>query len=432
MTMKRTTFLIGRRKSMEDLSIKLVVFLHYTARLLSGGIKPKHYFRILRRLLYFLSMMKESKYVKIGKLTKINLYVPFFPSKAFFTATNKVTVFDEKMPAVSVLLSVTSACRFSCAHCYQKYDKGKDVDINALVDVAHRLQDKGVAFFNIEGGEPFLVFDRLQRLCLSIDDRSEILINSTGYGMTVDRLKALTKNNNLKGIMFSLHTDTPEKMNAFMGCDDAWSSMEKGIAMCHEVGIPVMFNTCLLPSAFVDGTFERILDLQKGFGACLVQLIKPKTAGGWLHGQIDHFTPESEALVKEKVTKYNSNKAYVDYPFVYCMLREEEADMFGCTAGGTDRFYINAKGDLQPCEFLNFSFGNIAVNDFEVMYDKMRKLFDKPGQCLLCEHYAKDIYRLHCENPSTNLPLTPELSEEVYAQWNRGEPTEFYKKLSDL
>jgi sulfatase maturation enzyme AslB (radical SAM superfamily) len=245
--MEQAIFLTGTQKQLENIRIKLRVLAHYKLQLFRGKIKLRHFLRILKRLLYFLSKMKENKYVKIGRLTKVNLYVPFFPTKAFFTATDKVTVFGEKMPAVSVLLSVTSACRFNCQHCYQKYDKGKDVDIQVLEDVVRRLQNKGIAFFNIEGGEPFLVFDRLARICDAIDDRSEILINSTGYGMTPERLQRLRKNKNVMGVMFSLHTDSPEKLNAFMGSDDAWLSMASGVRMCHEAGIPVMFNTCLLP-----------------------------------------------------------------------------------------------------------------------------------------------------------------------------------------
>src|SRR5664279_5557132 len=140
--MKSVIFLNGWQKSLEELRIKLLVFFHYSGRLLAGKTRFNHYFRILRRLLYFISKMKENKYVKIGKLTKINLYVPFFPTKAFYTACDKVTVFDEKLPAVSVLVSVTSACRFKCEHCYQKYDKGKDVNIDSLVNVIGILQNQ--------------------------------------------------------------------------------------------------------------------------------------------------------------------------------------------------------------------------------------------------------------------------------------------------
>ena len=99
--------LIGFEKKLENVRIMLTVFMYFTRQLLSGKIKLKHYPRVLRRLLFFLAAMKHNKYVRIGRQTKINLYVPGFPSKAFFTVCSKVLEFDKKFPAVSVLISVT-------------------------------------------------------------------------------------------------------------------------------------------------------------------------------------------------------------------------------------------------------------------------------------------------------------------------------------
>jgi len=49
-------------------------------------------------------------------------------------------------------------------------------------------------------------------VCRSIDDRSEIWINSTGHGITVERLLEL-KEHNVNAIMFSLHHDNPDDFN---------------------------------------------------------------------------------------------------------------------------------------------------------------------------------------------------------------------------
>lgn len=424
--------LIGFRKTIENTRIKIVTMLYFTKQLFNGSIKFRYYFRILRRLLFFLTALKHNKYVKINGYTKLNLYVPGFPSNAFFTACRKFQEFEHKFPDVSVLISVTSACRYKCPHCYQKYDKGKDMDINVLVETVKKLQDKGVAFFNIEGGEPFLVFDKLLKVCRAIDERSEILINSTGDGMTYERMVELRKNKNLLGIMFSLHTDKPEKLNEFMGVDKAWDNMVQGIELCHKTGIPVTFNTCLLKDAFYDGTFERIMELSKSFGGTILQLIKPKPAGGWLDTGADKFTGEDLDYIREKVTRYNQSGKYRDYTFISPMFMEESPQMFGCTAGGTDRFYINAKGDLQPCEFLNISFGNIQTDDFDTIYNKMRTVFDRPGDCLLCERYSVEILNLKKEHNVDTLPLSPELSKKIYRGWDRGNHTAFYKKLAEL
>lgn len=422
----------GLYKEFIILKIKLYTLVYFTWRLLTGRVKARYYFRVLKRLLFFLSSMKHNKYTRVGKLVKINLYVPGFPSRAFFTACKKMLEFEHKLPCITALISVTSTCRYKCPHCYQRYDKGKDMNIEILVDAVKKMQDKGIAFFNVEGGEPFLVFDRLKRVCDTIDSRSEILINSTGDGMTYENLLELKANKNLLGIMFSLHTYDPNTLNSFMGVDKAWENLEKGVDLCHRVGIPVTFNSCVLKNDFYNGTFERIMDASRNFGGTILQLIKPKPAGGWLEPGIDNFSKNDYDFIMEKVDKYNLDKVYHNYTFISAMIREESESLFGCTAGATDRFYINAKGDLQPCEFLNISFGNIQTDDFDKIYSRMRSVFERPASCLLCEKYAKKVLQIKEKNELKFLPLPPELSIEIYDNWERGEVPDFYNKLEKI
>jgi len=422
----------GNKKGIINLQIKIYALIYFTYRFFRGEIKRKHYFRFLKRLLFFLSKMHHNKYVKIGKKMKINLYVPAFPSMAFFVACRKVNEFHKKMPCVSALVSITSACRFQCNHCYQKYDIGKDLDINILISTLKIIQDKGIAFFNIEGGEPFLVSDKLISVCEAIDNRSEILINSTGDGMTYENLHELRKNKNIIGIMFSLHTDKAEDLNQFMGRPDAWEKLENGINLCHEAGFAVMFNTCLQPIAFKDGSFEKILNQALKFNGSILQLIKPKPAGGWLESGAATFAESDINLVHNKVNTYNLSKSYRDFPYIASMFKEEDSSLFGCTAGGTDRFYLNAKGDIQPCEFLNISFGNLKDQDFTSIYSKMRDVFETPGNCLLCEKYSQKILQIYKENNLQTLPLPCDLSESIYSNWERGEASDFYKKIKEI
>ena len=59
-------------------------------------------------------------------------------------------------------------------------------------------------------------------------------------------------------------------------------------------------------------------------------------------------------------------------------------DEYGCTAGGIERFYVNANGDVQPCEFVNVSFGNVNEEDFNNIYRRMRKYFRDPRTNWIC------------------------------------------------
>ncbi|UCG53290.1 MAG: radical SAM protein [Candidatus Latescibacterota bacterium] len=428
--MTKVENIAGIRKRIFTIRLRIAIVFHFLPRVFRNEISLRQYVMFLRRLEFFLSKLQHNKFARVGRHTKIGLYIPGAFSRAFYTACEKFLAFNSKLPNTTVLISVTSACRYRCAHCYQKLDRGKDVDIHKLVAAARSLQDHGTAFFNIEGGEPFLRYDRLKAICEAIDDRSDIWVNSTGDGMTVERLREL-KDLGLTAVMFSLHTPDPEQFDAFFGSELAWRIMQDGVATCHKTHTPVAFNICLQKEAFQNGLFEQLMDKSREFGAAFVQLIKPKSAGGWLDGGADEFAETDLQRVKDMVNMYNSERKYEKYPSISAQIIEEDKRMFGCTAGGTDRFYINAKGDVQPCEFLNISFGNIAQEDFHSIYLRMRNLFEKPGECWLCEKYSNTIRDIARDNDLSTLPLSKELSAQVYEDWNRGNKTELYDVIEN-
>jgi MoaA/NifB/PqqE/SkfB family radical SAM enzyme len=423
--MNSITYLTGRARTVFNIRLKTAVFLHFGLEVLRGRFSLLAFPGFLRRLLYFLSNMKENKYVTSNGRTKVNLYVPAFPSEAFYKACRKVATVGIKQPCITVLLSITSACRFCCAHCYQKLDRGKDVPIEQLVEVLGKLDDMGVAFFNIEGGDPFLVYDRLTAVCKAVRV-GEIWINSTGDGVTRERLDEL-KSMGVKGVIFSLHAPNDVDVNRFMGRDDAWSMLHQGIACCHAAGLDVAVNTCLLRGAFRDGSFEQLMEVTRSLGVSIIQLIKPKPSGGWLGADLELFTESDLASLAALVHRYNNAPEFRDYPFIAAQILDEDSTRFGCTAGGTDRFYINAKGDVQPCEFLNISFGNIMQEPFEDIYARMRAAFDIPGDRWLCEVCAGHIHALRVEHDVRTLPLDEELSACVMQGLDRGRCPDFYQ-----
>ncbi|MBU2634773.1 MAG: radical SAM protein, partial [Nanoarchaeota archaeon] len=290
----------GLRKILFATRMKAFLLFYYLPEISKGRISVRRYILFLKRLLYFLSKIYPNKFVKIGNAVRLGLYIPRFPSQAFFTACRKFMVFDAKLPCTTVLISVTSACRFKCEHCYQRNDLGKDADIDLTIAAAKQLKSLGISFFNIEGGEPFLVYDRLKKLCVAIGKDAEIWVNSTGDGMSIDRLREL-KSLGLTAIMFSLHSYEPRKVNAFMKSDKAWDILIEGIRLCHEADVPVTFNSCLLRDDFYNGNFQRVMDKAKEFNACLAQIIKPKPSGGWLESGVERFSEADIVKVKDLV-----------------------------------------------------------------------------------------------------------------------------------
>ena len=155
--------LSGFHKTLFILRVKIHVVYYFFLIYLKDR-KLRKFFLTLKRLSCFISKFEHHKLAQIGENIRLDMYVPGYPSKAFFTACKKFSVFNEKLPCVVALVSVTSACTYRCEHCYQRFDIGKDVDLGKLVSAVKTLQEKGVAFFNIEGGEPFLTYERLLAL----------------------------------------------------------------------------------------------------------------------------------------------------------------------------------------------------------------------------------------------------------------------------
>ena len=418
----------GVKKQLLIVRIILAVFVHFVPLLLKGKLSLWRFIQFCRRLLFFLKLLSPNKFFMLGKEYRLELYLPSFPSRAFFASCHKFLHFDTPMHPLTALISITSACRFQCAHCYQKLDKGQDMELNALIETVKKLQDRGVTFFNVEGGEPFLTYPRLKALCQAIDDRAEIWINSTGDGITKERLLEL-KQTPVKAIMFSLRSADPMQVNKLMGRDDAWEITQRAIELCHQCQIPVTTNSCLSKEDYYNGNFEKIMDLAKSMGASLLQIIHPKPAGGWLEAGADIFSAEDLSHIEQKIHMYNLNKKFRDYPAISAQIIEESAARFGCTAGGIDRFYLNAKGDLQPCEFLNISFGNVARDNLDEIFQKMRQVFHTPSSCWVCERYSRAVLQQMRENNLDRLPLDPELSKKIYHNWEMGRPTPAYQKI---
>ncbi|MBN2435377.1 MAG: radical SAM protein [Spirochaetes bacterium] len=408
------------------LQIKIKVLFHYTVELFQGKINIVKFVRLLRRLLYLVKKLSHNKFVRINGETKIDLYIPGFGSKAFWTSCNKFKEFKKSLPCSTVLISVTNACKNRCSHCYQRFDKGKDISIDKLTNVVKQLQDMGIAFFNIEGGDPFIKFDRLKAVCEQIDDRSSIWINSSGDGITEERLQIL-KEYPVKAIMFPLTYTDKDTYDRFFKRKGAFDTMIKAVDLCHNIKIPVAINTCPPAANLHNGEFDRVMEKAKDLGAIMVQVIKLKEAGAALNSDIVDYTKEDLILLNNKVYKYNNSRRHKDFPSISAQIFEESKEMFGCTAGGTERFYINAKGDVQPCEFLNISFGNIADQPFEKIYSSMKSVFADARDCWLCEKYQMEIFNLFKKNGI--LPLSADQSKKIYQHWDRGQKTELYTKI---
>ena len=87
---------------------------------------------------------------------------------------------------------------------------------------------------------------------------------------------------------------------------------------------------------------------------------------------------------------------------------------------------------MQPCEFLNISFGNIQEENFENIYERMREAFCNAGEKLMCEKLSENILKTYKKFNLKSLPLSENLSREIIKNMDRGRILKFYEKINSL
>lgn len=424
--MKRTRFLTGLRKAAIYVQIIIHIPFYYLRR---PGLFDSvgTYFRFLWRALWLLMIFRHNKVVRVFNGYKLHLYLPAYPSKAFFYALESKLL--KKSPgATTVVFSMTKACTYRCHHCYQRNDAGTDMDEGLLLKTALNVRDSGAAMFDIEGGEPFVRFDRLLKLVSALDERSEIWVNTTGANAGPGSMEKL-KEAGLFGLMVSIHSPDSSIHDELTGIPGSFETACGILKQCREMGLVSALNTVLAEKEIRAGGIDQIMELAKRLDCDYVQLIHPKPAGMWI-GRKEEMQTDQAVIenVRAQHLRYN-RAARKGYPSLAAQVFEESPDVLGCTAGAVDRFYIGASGEVQPCEFLNISFGNVNNEDFAEIYRRMRSYFPQPCTDWLCCTQAAAIAEAFRKRESNVSPLPWSETRDLIENWQRGEPTPIYRRL---
>ncbi len=382
-------------------------------------------YRFLYRAARLLLAFYDNKIIVRNHTYKLHLYLPAYPTPAFFKAVESKLLVSPPQP-ISMVWGITKACSYHCPHCYQRLDKGADLPSEILANTVKAVSKAGVSFLNIEGGDVFLTFDNLCSLLDHVEPDMEVWINTTGAHVTREKLEIL-KTKNVYGFMVSLHSADGNIHDEFVGQTGSFKQAQKTLALCAELGFGTAINTVLQYKDIQSQTLERLMDIAKSLQVGFVQLIHPKRAGKWLsNAQLYDQDQQLLAYVRKAYHFYNKSAAF---PALPAQAEEEDVTRFGCTAGGVDRFYIGASGEVQPCEFLNISFGNLTQEPFEVIFKRMRAAFPTPFTQWACEKRAPQIYAFMQQHKITQTPLSYEYTKEIVRHWTDGTPTPIYKKI---
>jgi MoaA/NifB/PqqE/SkfB family radical SAM enzyme/SAM-dependent methyltransferase len=310
------------------------------------------------------------KAVRFGDQWVINAHMPPYPGRAFDRMAGNLLGLQKRL--YSVTLAVTNRCCFDCWHCYNAGRSQKDLPLATLVSLVSDLQQRGVVMVTLTGGEPLLRAD-LEQICGAFDDRSTVILGTTGWGLTAERAHGL-KDAGVFGVGISLDSDRPAEHDAKRGRDGAFGAALDALATAGGAGLYPYVVTVADAQMLRPERFIPFMEFAGRRGAVEVHLLEP-SATGKLAGRTDAMLTDAHRQI---ILDYQRQvAAREDLPVLSTFTYLESPDSFGCGAGLT-HIYVDGSGELCPCNLVPMSFGNVASEPLDAILDRMGRHFCQP------------------------------------------------------
>jgi MoaA/NifB/PqqE/SkfB family radical SAM enzyme len=226
--------------------------------------------------------------------------------------------------------------------------------------------------------------------------------------LTRDKALAL-KQAGLFAVGISLDSDEAAEMDARRGCAGAFDRAVQAVRICRETGLYTMTQTVAERDSVRSGKLHRIVSLSGTIGAHEVRVLETMPSGRLARIAADRIlSAEDREELKRFHTAMNRKR---NMPKVSVFAHTEDAQRYGCGAG-TQHSYLDASGNLYPCDFVPLSFGNIRDQPIAGLWRDMHKQIGMPRQgCMIMELYSKQLL-----SDKVSFPVAPPQSETFVRQ----------------
>lgn len=389
--------------------------------LLRGFIDFKKFRYSLKKQMILSSLFRFSKYSKVGDKTFVDPFVPYFPSSYFKKVLENNCKDSYPLKPNYAQISITNQCPCNCFHCHVKNTQGEDLNKEKILEVIPQIAKMDFPLIFFVGGEPFSRFDDLVEFVQTAQKHMDTRIFTCGIGATTEKLKIL-KNAGLEGICVSLDHYEENIHNQKRNNKDAFRSACTAIKESSKLGFYVSVVCCTTSSMVKSKEVFKVVDLAESLGAHSIQINEIRPVGRALDaGASDYFLDDND---KKTIIDYYKSQNGSDRKIAVVMpWYNEESYNFGCTATAGQKVYIDANGNMQPCELLKASLGNITENSFEEIWMHFLSKCRHPvRECIISR------FNEHIEHAAI-LPLDKDKTFSIWPEMLKIDSTDIFKKI---
>lgn len=362
--------------------------------------------------------MRNEKAHRFGGRLRVNSFFPPFPSQAYMRFRDAISA-RRRVP-VSTYMALTSRCPFECDHCSLAGRGGGELSTDKWLEVISQLKDAGGCIAGFTGGEP-LLRDDLETLIEAAGPEMETVLFTTGYGLDAARAASLAATG-LGCVTVGIEADSPEAHDAVRGLDGSFAQAKAAIKACHAAGLYTALSTIGTAGRIASGQIDAMYAMSARWGVQEFRLLAPVATGAQAGNAEFMLDPAGRETLKQFHIDSNRAARRSGAPAVASFAYLESDEMFGC-GGGYHHLFIDASGNVCPCDLTPLSFGSVAEKSLADIWAKMGEHFPRPGCKCIMSQLAEKIAE------GQTLPLPPANAEELAKQLDPTELPEGYKRI---
>jgi len=278
-------------------------------------------------------------------------------------------VLKREAKPITMVLMVNSACNMACTHCsartYLKSGR-PGLSFEEIKSLADQFLDLGGSSFILSGGEPTLhprVLDIVDHV-----DKSRSVVAMFTNGTRLPELANELKSAGLFGTLVSIDSADPAHHDRLRGFDGAYKKAVIGIEKLLSEGMLAGISTYVSRRGLDGGAFESMVELGTDLGVHQLFVFDAVPTGALIDNQDVVLGPQGRFRLRELIKGQNANPAG---PAVMGQSWVNSSEGFGCFAGFY-QLYVDAAGDVTPCDFTPITFGNVREEPLEVIWKRMR------------------------------------------------------------
>ncbi|MBN1846153.1 MAG: radical SAM protein [Sedimentisphaerales bacterium] len=308
----------------------------------------------------------------------VNSFFPPYPSRPFARFLD--AVINRRRVPYSTYVAVTDACPYHCPHCsYGRHQKGS-LGTGQALEIIRQTKSLGTITIGFTGGEP-LLRDDIVELVESVGDEVATILFTTGHRLTSD-LAGRLRQAGLDCLMIGIESDEAGEHDAVRGVAGSFDEAMAAISLSREAGLYTALSTVATKEKIKNGQVLRLARLAQRRGVQEFRVLEPVPTGNLYANAEQVLSPAESRELAEFHKEWNrKNRGPAISGFSYL----ESDEMFGCGAG-FHHLFIDAVGNVCPCDLTPLSFGNVLDEPLEEIWLKMDEWFDLPRcGCLMKE-----------------------------------------------